>query len=201
MGLFDAVRGLVGEAETDEADEVDRIALLKEIVVEDDEIDAEVSVTNPDELQQFLNEEEEQLREEVDTLADLSVDAVFVAGEVDELAQGFLEEANIVAGNGVAESDLAAVVDAAGGRIRSSPGALSEGDLARGTLIDAEEDGVFRIDHPETGDGVRIEVPTEQSTTDPSGPSTEDSDIDADTDITDPDQLEQFLESDDDTES
>jgi len=63
------------------------------IEVKETEIDAEVNVTDPDQLQQFDDQEEEQLREMVDHLVDIGADVVFVGDGIDDMAQHYLARA------------------------------------------------------------------------------------------------------------
>ncbi|MFB6134104.1 MAG: thermosome subunit beta, partial [Halanaeroarchaeum sp.] len=64
------------------------VALIDDgLEVAETEVDTEVNVTDPDQLQEFLEREEQQLRELVDALADVGTDVVFVDGGIDDMAQ------------------------------------------------------------------------------------------------------------------
>ncbi|WP_263021137.1 thermosome subunit alpha [Natronobiforma cellulositropha] len=84
--------------------------------VAETEIDAEVNVTDPDQLQEFLDQEEAQIRDMVDTLVDLDVDAVFVNGAIDDLAQHYLAEAGIFGVRRVKKSDIQRLARSTGAR-------------------------------------------------------------------------------------
>jgi len=73
--------------------------------VKETEIDAEVNVTDPDQLQEFLDQEEAQLREMVDDLADAGVDVAFVEDGIDDMAQHYLAQEGILAVRRVKSSD------------------------------------------------------------------------------------------------
>jgi Chaperonin GroEL (HSP60 family) len=97
--------------------------------VKETEIDAEVNVSDPSQLQEFLDQEEEQLKEFVDQLADAGVDAVFVGDGIDDMAQHYLAQEGILAARRVKSSDLKALARATGGRVVSNIEDLSEDDL------------------------------------------------------------------------
>ncbi|HMB50782.1 MAG TPA: thermosome subunit beta, partial [Natronoarchaeum rubrum] len=60
------------------------VAVLDDALeVRETEIDAEVNVTDPDQLQEFLDQEEEQLKEMVDDLVDAGADVVFAQDGID----------------------------------------------------------------------------------------------------------------------
>ncbi|MFW6435178.1 MAG: thermosome subunit alpha, partial [Halovenus sp.] len=64
------------------------IALLDTAIeVPETELDAEVNVSDPDQLQEFLDQEEKQLREMVDAIAASGADVVFCQKGIDDMAQ------------------------------------------------------------------------------------------------------------------
>ena len=106
------------------------IALLSTpIEVKETEIDAEVNVTDPDQLQEFLDQEEQQLREMVDTLSDAGTDVVFCQKGIDDLAQHYLAQEEIIAVRRAKKSDIKALSRATGARIVSNIDDISEDDL------------------------------------------------------------------------
>ena len=74
--------------------------------VRETEIDAEVNVTDPDQLQEFLDQEEAQLQEMVDQFVDVGADVVFVGDGIDDMAQHYLAEEGILAVRRAKSSDL-----------------------------------------------------------------------------------------------
>ncbi|WP_188977046.1 thermosome subunit alpha [Halocalculus aciditolerans] len=84
-----------------------KIALVDDgLEVAETEIDTEVNVTDPDQLQQFLDQEEAQLREMVDSLKDAGANVVFVDGGIDDMAQHYLAQEGILAVRRVKSSDM-----------------------------------------------------------------------------------------------
>ncbi|AUV83570.1 thermosome subunit [Salinigranum rubrum] len=97
--------------------------------VRETEIDAEVNVTDPDQLQQFLDREEKELKEMVDKLVDKDVDVVFVGDGIDDMAQHYLAKAGIIAARRVKDSDLKRIARSTGGKVVGSVDDLDEGDI------------------------------------------------------------------------
>jgi chaperonin GroEL (HSP60 family) len=91
------------------------VAVLDDALeVRETEIDAEVNVTDPDQLQEFLDQEEEQLKEMVDDLVDAGADVVFAQDGIDDMAQHFLAQEGILAARRVKSSDADKLARATG---------------------------------------------------------------------------------------
>ena len=116
------------------------------IEVQETEIDAEVNVTDPDQLQQFLDQEEEQLQEMVDELVDAGTDVVFVGDGIDDMAQHYLAQEGVLAVRRAKDSDLRSLARATGGRVVSNLDDLSEDDLGfAGSVAQKDIGGDERI--------------------------------------------------------
>ena len=114
--------------------------------VQETEIDAEVNVTDPDQLQQFLDQEEQQLRDMVDKIVDAGADAVFVDGAIDDMAQHFLAQEEIIAVRRTKNSDQKALARATGARVVSNLDDLSANDLGyAGSVAQKDIGGDQRI--------------------------------------------------------
>ena len=111
------------------AEDADIALLDTPIEVKETEIDAEVNVTDPDQLEQFLEQEEQQLREMVDRLADVGADVVFCQKGIDDMAQHYLAEEGIIAVRRAKKSDMKALARSTGGRVVSNIDDVTEGDL------------------------------------------------------------------------
>ena len=125
---------IVGKERVDEnmpyfADEANIAVFDGAFEVAETEIDAEVNVTDPDQLQEFLDQEEKQLRELVDQLVEADVDVVFVGEGIDDMAKHYLAQEGIIAARRVKSSELTAVARATGARVVSNLDDLSEADL------------------------------------------------------------------------
>ncbi|MEF8812729.1 MAG: thermosome subunit beta [Halovenus sp.] len=86
----------------------DASALLVDfpLELEETEADTQVSVTDPNQLQNFIEQEEEQLREMVDRIVDLGADVVFCQKGIDDMVQHYLAKEGILAVRRVKRSDI-----------------------------------------------------------------------------------------------
>ncbi|MFC7185786.1 thermosome subunit alpha [Halorubrum yunnanense] len=117
-----------------------------DIEVKETEIDAEVNVTDPDQLQQFLDQEEEQLREMVDHLVDIDADVVFVGDGIDDMAQHYLAQEGILAVRRAKSGDLNRLARATGGRVVSNLEDIESDDLGfAGSVAQKDIGGDERI--------------------------------------------------------
>ncbi|OYR42506.1 thermosome subunit [Halorubrum sp. Ib24] len=116
------------------------------IEVKETEIDAEVNVTDPDQLQQFLDQEEEQLREMVDHFVDIGADVVFVGDGIDDMAQHYLAQEGILAVRRAKSGDLNRLARATGGRVVSNLEDIESDDLGfAGSVAQKDIGGDERI--------------------------------------------------------
>ena len=118
------------------------VLLINEpIEVEDTDADASLQLESPDQLQDFLDKEEEQLREKVKTIADAGADVVFCQKGIDDLAEHFLAQEGILAASRVKKSDLGFLREVVGGNVVSDLDSLTGEDLGTADVRydDAEE--------------------------------------------------------------
>ena len=111
------------------AEDADVALLDTPIEVKETEIDAEVNVTDPDQLEQFLEQEERQLREMVDRLVEVGADVVFCQKGIDDMAQHYLAQEGIIAVRRAKKSDMKALARATGGRVVSNVDDVAAEDL------------------------------------------------------------------------
>ena len=132
------------------AEDADIALLDTPIEVKETEIDAEVNVTDPDQLEQFLEQEEQQLREMVDKLDEVGADVVFCQKGIDDMAQHYLAQEGIIAVRRAKKSDMKALARATGGRVVSNiddttaedlgfAGSVAQKDIAGDEKIFVEE--------------------------------------------------------------
>jgi len=129
-------------------EDADILLLDQAIEVEETNVDTEVSVTDPDQLQQFLDQEEEQLKEKVDTIAASGADVVFCQKGIDDLAQHYLAKEGILAVRRAKKSDIEFLKEVVGANIVSDLNSLSADDLGFGDVSRDAEDELFYV----TGD-------------------------------------------------
>ncbi len=135
-----------------------RFLLLDQpIEVEETEVDAEISVDDPSQLQSFLDEEEEQLQEIVDTIAESGANVVLCQKGIDDLAQHYLAREGILAIRRVKKSDVEFLPEVLDARIVSDIDTVSEADLGHGSIgRRGDEDGPFYVEGDGSGHGVTL---------------------------------------------
>ncbi|WP_090384460.1 thermosome subunit beta [Natronobacterium texcoconense] len=129
-----------------EAEDADILLLNDPIEVEETDVDTEVSVTDPDQLQKFLDREEEQLKEKVQQIADLGADVVFCQKGIDDLAQHYLAKEGILAVRRAKKSDLEFLSEVVNAAIVSDLSSASAADLGHGDVTRDEDDGMFYVE-------------------------------------------------------
>src|SRR5512137_476479 len=114
-----------------------RIALLNAPVeIEKTEVDAKIEITSPDQLQAFLDQEENMLKGMVDRIAATGANVLFVQKGIDDLAQHFLAKAGIYTVRRVKKSDMDKLARATGGRVVTSIHEISKDDLGKAGLVE-----------------------------------------------------------------
>ncbi|WP_339105806.1 thermosome subunit alpha [Haloterrigena salinisoli] len=128
------------------AEDADVAIVDGDLEIKETEIDAEVNVTDPDQLEQFLEQEEQQLKEMAEKVSDAGADVVFVDGGIDDMAQHYLAQEGIIAVRRVKASDQNQLARATGATPVSSVDDLSEDDLGfAGSVAQKEIAGDQRI--------------------------------------------------------
>jgi len=119
-----------------------RIALIEEALeVRGPEMEAKISVSSPEQLSSFLNQEESVLRAKVDVIKASGANVLFVQKGVDELVQYYLAKAGIYAVRRVAKSDMQNLAKATGGKIVSKLSELVSEDLGYADYVEERKDG------------------------------------------------------------
>ncbi len=123
-----------------------KVLLINEAIeIEDTDADASLQLDSPDQLQQFLDKEEEQLREKVQTIVDSGADVVLCQKGIDDLAEHFLAREGILAASRVKKSDLSFLRDVTEADIVSDLDALEPSDLGSAT-VEYRDDELFYIE-------------------------------------------------------
>jgi thermosome len=98
-----------------------KILLLQSAVeIEKTEFDSKLQITSPDQIQQFLDEEENMLRKMVDKIVNSGANVLICQKGIDDLAQHFLTKAGVMAVRRVKKSDIEKLSKATGGMIFTS---------------------------------------------------------------------------------
>jgi thermosome len=115
------------------------------IEIEDTDADASLQLESPDQLQDFLDKEEEQLREKVGKIADSGADVVLCRKGIDDLAEHFLAKEGILAVSRVKKSDMSFLREVTEGEIVSDLDAIEPSDLGSAN-VEYGDDGMFYIE-------------------------------------------------------
>jgi len=124
-----------------------KIALVDDgLEVKETEIDTEVNVTDPDQLQDFLDQEEEQLKEMVDSLKEAGANVVFADSGIDDMAQHYLAKEGILAVRRAKSDDFTRLSRATGATPVSNVNDIESEDLGEaGSVAQKDIGGDERI--------------------------------------------------------
>ncbi len=107
-----------------------KIALLDApLEIKKTEIDAKINITDPNQLQKFLKQEEQMLRDMVQKIKEVGANVVFCQKGIDDMAQHFMAKEGIYAVRRVKKSDMEKLARATGANIVANIHDLSEKDL------------------------------------------------------------------------
>jgi len=127
-------------------DDADVLLVDEAIEIEDTDADANLQLDSPDQLQTFIDKEEEQLKEKVDAIAEAGADVVFCQKGIDDLAEHFLAKEGILAASRVKKSDLSFLREVTGGDIVSDLDAVGEATLGSASVEYDEADELFYVE-------------------------------------------------------
>jgi thermosome len=119
-----------------------KIAVLKaSLEVKETETDAEIRITDPEQLQKFIEQEERMLKEMVDKIAKAGANVVFCQKGIDDLAQYYLAKAGILAVRRVKQSDIEKIAKATGAKILTDLREITPADLGEAELVEERKVG------------------------------------------------------------
>lgn len=152
------VRGIVLDKEVVHPGMPKRVANAKIAIldapleIEKPEWTTKISVTSPDQIKAFLDQEAQILKAYVDHLASIGVNVVITQKGIDEVAQHFLAKRGIMAIRRVKRSDIEKLARATGAKIFTSIKDARPEDLGTAGLVEerkvGEEKMVFVEDIP-----------------------------------------------------
>lgn len=122
--------------ETSEA----KIALLNAAMeIEKTEMSSEIRITDPAQMQMYIEEENRMLRDMVDKLHQAGANVLLCQKGIDDIAQHYLAKKGILAVRRVKESDMTKLAKATGGRVISNIEDLSADDLGSAASVHQEK--------------------------------------------------------------
>lgn len=117
-----------------------KVALLDvAIEVKETETDAEIRITDPNQLKAFLAEEESMLRGMVEKIKTSGANVIFCQKGIDDMAQHFLAKQGIFAVRRVKKSDMEKMARATGATVLTNLEDLSKDDLGTAGLIEEKK--------------------------------------------------------------
>ena len=113
-----------------------KIALLNcPIEVKETEVDAEIRITDPSQMQAFIEQEEQMIRDMVNSIVDTGANVLFCQKGIDDLAQHYLAKAGVLAVRRVKKSDMEKLSKATGANIVTNIEDLSPEDLGEAGVV------------------------------------------------------------------
>ncbi|HSU72682.1 MAG TPA: thermosome subunit beta [Candidatus Binatia bacterium] len=114
-----------------------KIALVDSAVeIKDTEIDAKIQITDPMQMQAFLDQEERMLRTMVEKIVKSGANVLFCQKGIDDAAQHFLAKQGIYAARRVKKSDMEALARATGASIITNLDDLTPKDLGHAGRVE-----------------------------------------------------------------
>jgi len=113
-----------------------KIALIDTAVeIRDTEIDAKIQITDPSQMQSFLDQEDRMLQTMVDRIVKSGANVVFCQKGIDDIAQHHLAKKGIFAARRVKKSDMEALSRATGARVVCNLVDLTHEDLGNAGIV------------------------------------------------------------------
>jgi thermosome len=117
-----------------------KIALVNApLEIEKTEMSAEIRITDPTQMQMFLEEENRMLKAMVDKIIEVGANVLICQKGIDDIAQHYLAKAGILAVRRVKESDLTKLVKATGGTISTNLDDLTSKDLGSAEHVEQKK--------------------------------------------------------------
>jgi archaeal chaperonin len=114
-----------------------KIALLSDsLELKNPEAETKISITNPDQLQDFVNREEQMLKEIVSKIKFSGANVIFCQKGIDDTIQYYLAKEGIYACRRVAKSDMENLSRATSGKIVSNINELKDSELGRARVVE-----------------------------------------------------------------
>ena len=113
-----------------------KIALVNAALeVEKTEMSAEIRISDPTQMQQFLEEENKMLKSMVDKIHSIGANVLICQKGIDDISQHYLSKHGIMAVRRVKESDMTKLAKATSGRITTNLDDISTKDLGSAEIV------------------------------------------------------------------
>ncbi|WP_414838162.1 thermosome subunit alpha [Candidatus Nanosalina sp. VS9-1] len=116
-----------------------KIALLDSpIEVKETSTDAEINISDPSQMKNFVEQEEEQLKEMVEALDDAGANVVICQKGIDDMAQHYLAKRGIFAIRRVSSGDIQKLANATGANIITNITGIEASDLGEAGTVEQQ---------------------------------------------------------------
>jgi len=114
-----------------------KIALVNSpLEIEKTEFSAEIRISDPEQMQKFMEEESNILKAMVEKVKDVGATVLICQKGIDDLAQHFLAKAGVLTVRRVKESDMSKLAKATGARMVTNLDDLTQKDLGYAKLVE-----------------------------------------------------------------
>jgi thermosome len=114
-----------------------KIALIDSALeIKKTEVDAKIQITDPGQLQKFLDEEEKTLKKKVELIKKSGATVVFCQKGVDDLVQHYLAKGGIFTIRRVKKSDMEKLAKATGAKLVTNLDDLKASDLGKAGMVE-----------------------------------------------------------------
>jgi thermosome len=118
------------------------IALLESALeIEKTEFDAKINIERPEQMQSFLQEEENMLKVMVEKIVAAEANVVLCQKGIDDMVKHFLVRKGVIAVQRVKESDMKKLAKATGGKPVTNIDSLSKSDLGFAEIVEERKIG------------------------------------------------------------
>jgi thermosome len=118
-----------------------RIAIISDSLEVKGIDEAKISVSNTNQLQEFVDREEKMLKDIVDKLKRVNANTIFCQKGIDDVIQYYLAREGIYACRRVSKSDIENLSKSTGGKIISSLNDISQNDLGNAEIVEEIKNG------------------------------------------------------------
>ncbi|MFW6040273.1 MAG: thermosome subunit alpha [Thermoplasmatota archaeon] len=113
-----------------------KIALLNtSLEIKKTETKTSIEITSPDQLQKFIDEEEESIKRMVEQIKDSGANVLLCQKDIDDLAQYYLAKEGILAVESISKSDMKKLAKATGGHVVNNLSDLEKEDLGKAGIV------------------------------------------------------------------
>jgi thermosome len=119
-----------------------KIGLLNaSMEIEKTELNSKIQIESPDEMQAYLDQEQQMLRDIVKKVKDAGISVLFCQKGIDDMVQHFLAREGIMAARRLKKSDMEALAKATGAKVVTSVDELSGEDIGYAAKVEERKIG------------------------------------------------------------